>query len=116
MFSSQALACHLGLGGLGLGLGRLERERVRKTSLHTPVDHGSAPPLAQPGSLAEVQWESLPATGDSMGGTAIPTEDTMEYGFLSHVLVWVVGAITAVGAVGLVLAVFSMARTAYRKD
>ncbi|WJL96017.1 hypothetical protein QSU92_02060 [Microbacterium sp. ET2] len=51
-----------------------------------------------------------------MGDTAIPTEDTMEYGFLSHVLVWVVGAITAVGAVGAVLAIFSMARTAYRKD
>ncbi|WP_322411827.1 hypothetical protein [Microbacterium invictum] len=40
----------------------------------------------------------------------------MDYGFLSHVIVWVVGAITVIGAVGLVGAIFSMGRTAYRKD
>jgi len=40
----------------------------------------------------------------------------MEYGFLSHVLFWIIGAIAAVGAVGTVLAFWSMGRAAYRKD
>jgi hypothetical protein len=40
----------------------------------------------------------------------------MDYGFLSHVLVWVIGAITAIGGVGVVLAFYSIGRAAYRKD
>lgn len=38
----------------------------------------------------------------------------MDYGFASHIMFWVVGAIAAVGLVGTVLAFWSMARAAYR--
>ncbi|NYE19792.1 hypothetical protein [Microbacterium immunditiarum] len=40
----------------------------------------------------------------------------MEYGFLSHVVLWIVGAIAAVGTIGTVLAIWSIGRAAYRKD
>ena len=40
----------------------------------------------------------------------------MEYGFFSHVLLWTVGAIAALGIVGTTVAFFSMGRSAYRKD
>lgn len=40
----------------------------------------------------------------------------MEYGFWSHVLLWVVGAIAVFGTIGTVLAFWSMGRDAYRKD
>ncbi|TDN92377.1 hypothetical protein EV279_1897 [Microbacterium sp. BK668] len=40
----------------------------------------------------------------------------MDYGFASHVMLWVIGAIAAVGLVGTVLAFWSMGRAAYRKD
>jgi hypothetical protein len=35
---------------------------------------------------------------------------------LSHLMLWIVGAIAAIGAVGVVGAFFSMGRSAYRKD
>tara|TARA_B100000408_G_scaffold32702_2_gene24408 strand:- start:1543 stop:1662 length:120 start_codon:yes stop_codon:yes gene_type:complete len=38
----------------------------------------------------------------------------MDYGFASHVILWVVGAVAAIGGVGVVLAFFSMGRQAYR--
>ncbi|GAA1963750.1 hypothetical protein GCM10009816_27400 [Microbacterium aquimaris] len=37
----------------------------------------------------------------------------MDYGFASHVILWVVGAVAAVGGLGVVLAVFSMGRQGY---
>lgn len=40
----------------------------------------------------------------------------MDYGFASHVVLWVVGAIAAVGLVGTVVAFWSLGRQAYRKD
>ncbi|MEZ3159616.1 hypothetical protein AB1K54_03620 [Microbacterium sp. BWT-B31] len=40
----------------------------------------------------------------------------MEYGFATHLLVWVVGLIAALGTVGTVVAFWSMGRQAYRKD
>jgi hypothetical protein len=46
----------------------------------------------------------------------LPTasEDPMDYGFASHIMLWVVGAIAAIGLVGTVLAFWSMSRAAYR--
>ena len=44
------------------------------------------------------------------------TEDNMEYGFASHVLLWLIGAMAAVGFVLTVLGFWSMGRDAYRKD
>ncbi|WP_442576273.1 hypothetical protein ACSBPH_03775 [Microbacterium sp. F51-2R] len=38
----------------------------------------------------------------------------MDYGFASHIMLWVVGAIAAIGLVGTVLAFWSMGRAAYR--
>ncbi len=35
----------------------------------------------------------------------------MEYGFLTHVLLWVVGAVALIGAVGTTLAFWSMGRS-----
>jgi len=40
----------------------------------------------------------------------------MEYGFASHVLLWLIGGLAAVGLVGTVLAFWTMGRAAYRKD
>lgn len=40
----------------------------------------------------------------------------MEYGLMSHILLWVIGAMTLVAAVSVVGAVFSLGRDAYRKD
>ncbi|GAB2851581.1 hypothetical protein ACFQ0P_11980 [Microbacterium insulae] len=40
----------------------------------------------------------------------------MEYGFLSHLLLWLIGAMAAVGAVLTVGAFWSMGRAGYRKD
>jgi len=40
----------------------------------------------------------------------------MEYGFASHVLLWLIGGLAAVGLVGTVLAFWTMGRSAYRKD
>jgi hypothetical protein len=38
----------------------------------------------------------------------------MEYGTLSHALLWLIGAMAAVGAVGTVLAFWSLGRQAYK--
>ena len=38
----------------------------------------------------------------------------MDYGFASHLLLWLVGGITAVGTVALVGAFWSLGRSAYR--
>jgi hypothetical protein len=40
----------------------------------------------------------------------------MEYGFATHVLLWLIGAMAAVGFVLTVLGFWSMGRDAYRKD
>ncbi|MDT0180088.1 hypothetical protein Q9S36_07675 [Microbacterium sp. ARD31] len=40
----------------------------------------------------------------------------MEYGFLSHLLLWLIGAMTAVGAVLAVGAFWTMGRQGYRQD
>lgn len=40
----------------------------------------------------------------------------MEYGFLSHLLLWTVAAIAGLGTIGTVVAFWSMGRSAYRKD
>jgi hypothetical protein len=40
----------------------------------------------------------------------------MEYGFLTHALAWLIGAMALVGAVATTLAFFAMGRQAYRKD
>ncbi|WP_262985912.1 hypothetical protein [Microbacterium jejuense] len=40
----------------------------------------------------------------------------MDYGFWSHALLWLIGAITLVGGVGMVLAFWGLGRDAYRKD
>lgn len=68
-------------------------------------------------SLAEVRHESTSAPA-TMKNAPLPahTEDTMDYGFWSHALLWLIGAMAAVGALGTVLAFWSMGRQAYRKD
>ncbi|GAA1993338.1 hypothetical protein [Microbacterium pumilum] len=40
----------------------------------------------------------------------------MEYGTASHVLLWLIGAMAAVGGVLTVFGFWSMGRSAYRKD
>jgi hypothetical protein len=40
----------------------------------------------------------------------------MEPTFISHVLLWTIGAIAALGIVGTTVAFWSMGRSAYRKD
>lgn len=40
----------------------------------------------------------------------------MDYGFYSHIVLWVVGAIVAVGTVGLTLSFWYLGRQAYRKN
>ncbi len=39
----------------------------------------------------------------------------MEYGWLSHVLLWVIGAMTLGSIVSVTLALYSMGRQGYRK-
>lgn len=40
----------------------------------------------------------------------------MDYGFWSHALLWLIGGLAAVGAIGTVLAFWGLGRQAYRKD
>jgi len=40
----------------------------------------------------------------------------MEYGFASHVLLWLIGGMAAVGGLGVVLSFWGLGRQAYRKD
>ncbi|WP_263405870.1 hypothetical protein [Microbacterium radiodurans] len=40
----------------------------------------------------------------------------MEYGWLSHVLLWVIGAMTLGSIVSVTLALYSMGRQGYRKS
>lgn len=40
----------------------------------------------------------------------------MDYGFLSHALLWLIGAMAAVGALLTIGAFWSMGRANYRKD
>ncbi|WP_275575836.1 MULTISPECIES: hypothetical protein [unclassified Microbacterium] len=40
----------------------------------------------------------------------------MDYGFLSHALLWLIGAMAAVGALLTALAFWSLGRQGYRKD
>jgi hypothetical protein len=40
----------------------------------------------------------------------------MDYGFASHVVLWLIGAIAALGLIGTVLGFWTMGRQAYRKD
>jgi hypothetical protein len=40
----------------------------------------------------------------------------MDYGFLSHALLWLIGAMAAVGALLTIGAFWSLGRSAYRKD
>ena len=44
------------------------------------------------------------------------SEDPMEYGTASHLLLWVIGLIAAAGTVGTVLAFWTLGRQAYRKS
>jgi len=39
----------------------------------------------------------------------------MEYGFISHALVWLIGAMTACAALGAVGALWAMGRQGYKK-
>jgi hypothetical protein len=43
-------------------------------------------------------------------------EESMDYGFASHVVLWVVGAISLIGGIGAVLAFWSLGRAGYRKE
>ncbi|MDE0545805.1 hypothetical protein [Microbacterium sp. C7(2022)] len=40
----------------------------------------------------------------------------MDYGFWTHALTWIIGGVAALGAVGTVLAFWSLGRQAYRND
>ena len=40
----------------------------------------------------------------------------MDYGFWSHALLWLIGAMAAVGGLGLVLAFWRLGRQNYRND
>lgn len=40
----------------------------------------------------------------------------MDYGWMSHALMWIVGLLTAGATVGCVAALWSMGRSGYRKD
>lgn len=40
----------------------------------------------------------------------------LDAAFLSHIVLWVIGAIVVCGAVSSVVAMFFMGRTSYRKD
>jgi hypothetical protein len=40
----------------------------------------------------------------------------MDYGWMTHALMWLIGAMAAVGAVGTALAFWGIGRQAYRKD
>lgn len=40
----------------------------------------------------------------------------MDYGWLSHAFMWLIGAMSAVAVVGLVGALWSLGRAGYRKD
>jgi hypothetical protein len=40
----------------------------------------------------------------------------MDYGFWSHALLWLIGAMAVVGTVGTVLAFWGLGRSGYRKD
>ncbi|GEP46838.1 MULTISPECIES: hypothetical protein [Microbacterium] len=40
----------------------------------------------------------------------------MEYGWMSHALGWIIGIMTVAATLGAAGALFSMGRTAYRKD
>ena len=40
----------------------------------------------------------------------------MDYGFASHIVLWLIGAMAAVGAVLTAFAMWSMGRAAYRKQ
>jgi len=40
----------------------------------------------------------------------------MDYGFMSHALLWLVAAMSALGLIGLVGAFWSMGRSGYRGD
>ncbi|WP_281422023.1 hypothetical protein [Microbacterium flavescens] len=40
----------------------------------------------------------------------------MDYGFLSHALLWLIGGMTALGALLTAGALWSMGRASYRKD
>ena len=44
------------------------------------------------------------------------TEDNMEYGFASHVLLWLIGAMALVGLVLTTVGFWVLGRSAYRKD
>lgn len=40
----------------------------------------------------------------------------MEYGFWSHALLWLIGAMAAIGGLGVILSFWGLGRQAYRKD
>ena len=44
------------------------------------------------------------------------TEDHMEYGFASHVLLWLIGAMALLGLALTTLGFWVLGRSAYRKD
>ncbi|MFE5407941.1 hypothetical protein [Microbacterium sp. NPDC056569] len=69
-------------------------------------------------SLAEVRTRvyQRPRYDEERPCFALPTEDPMDYGFWSHALLWLIGAMAAVGALGTVLAFWSLGRQGYRKD
>ncbi|KAF2414457.1 hypothetical protein B1729_04250 [Microbacterium sp. B35-04] len=68
-------------------------------------------------SLAEVRHESTSAPATMRNALLpAPTEDPMDYGFLSHALLWLIGAMAAVGALLTALAFWSLGRQGYRKD
>jgi hypothetical protein len=69
-------------------------------------------------SLAEVRTRVYQRPRYDEERTCFPlTRRTpMDYGFASHALLWLIGAMAAVGALGTVLAFGSLGRQGYRKD
>lgn len=40
----------------------------------------------------------------------------MDYGWMTHALMWFIGAISVIAGVGSIAALFAMGRSGYRKD
>jgi hypothetical protein len=104
-----------------LGSGsRLERERVRKAvACITASITDAAPFRVPPTSLAEVSGAESTSDPDTMNTAPELGSGGLMHGELyifSHIMLWIVGGIAAVGAVGVIGAFWSMGRQGYRKD
>ncbi|WP_162722368.1 hypothetical protein [Microbacterium sp. PM5] len=58
----------------------------------------------------------VPSRGRARAHPSLTPEEPMDYGWMSHALLWIIGLMSVGATVAVVGALFTLGRSGYRKD